>query len=83
MVRALLIGVTHLAHDTDAMVRAHKAGREYATRLDATREGANVIAAGLSVSEGDAFLGGYYGELRRARDHAFQHGPLMRAKFDR
>ena len=46
-----------------AIGRAKLAGAQCASNK--TRAEANLIAAGLTVKEGDAFLAAYYRELRR------------------
>jgi len=52
------------------MVRAHKAGIAYAGRADATREGADVIIAGLDPQSAESFLAGYLGACKRSKAQA-------------
>ena len=53
-----------MAHDTQAMVDAHKAGVTLA-RNGETRAYVNDVARTLAVNEADALLAGYYRETRR------------------
>ena len=58
-----------MTHNQDAMLRAHKAGTDFAKRtigeIDATPK-ALIIAEGIAnQDEQDAFLGGYHGERQR------------------
>ena len=50
---------------TDAMIHAHKAGRNYAKREYATWSDAHIIADGLEPHEREAFLAGYIQESKR------------------
>ena len=54
----------------DNLVNAHKAGRAYAARPDATDKGANTIAAGLNSPERDFFYAGFFREQKRLSDCA-------------
>ena len=47
-----------------ALQRAKLAGM-HAAGDNMSRADANIVAAGLTVREGDAFLAGFYSELRR------------------
>ena len=56
-------------HDADAMARAHRAGCDYARRLDASAHGAQLIANGLgNADDSMAFIAGYRMTLRRMVD---------------
>jgi len=56
------------AEQEQAMVTAHKLGRAWA-RNKTSRSETNNWAHSLTVHEGDAFLAGYYAELRRIAAH--------------
>jgi hypothetical protein len=51
-------------HNEQAMVEAHKAGRQLA-RQGETRAYVNDVARMLPVAEADALLAGWYAETRR------------------
>jgi hypothetical protein len=56
-----------MTHDEDAMVRAHKAGCEYASELDASLRAAQNKAKHAYATEDErmSFVAGYLGALRR------------------
>jgi len=56
---------TEMPHKNQAYTEAFRDGMRAALTL--TREHVNAYARKLPVREGDAFLAGYYAELRRLR----------------
>jgi hypothetical protein len=59
-------GIETMTHDTDSMVRAHRAGCDYAHRIGHNAREAQIIANGLSnADEQIAFIAGYQRTKRR------------------
>jgi len=55
-----------MTHDTDSMIRAHRAGCDYAHRIDHNAREAQIIADGLSTADEQiAFIAGYQRTKRR------------------
>ena len=65
-----------MEHDTDAMVRAHKAGQALALN-GATRDQITAMAMKLSTDEGDALIAGYYRGLRVKRIRTNGHSDIV------